>query len=261
MAPEVSLIKTALTLLGVLALAIHAQAPPSPIQLETETVKVHPMTPGTYLIKDFAHAPPYIIPNGPRYTDTVHIHDLLMEAFGIVDYQILYQPAWASARDGYVYDIEVKAKGDATPTPAQMQQMLQQLLVDKFHLKTHWETKPKFSIYELTPDKGGPKFHAFEPSKRTATFDGTTIFALARFLSQNMDFPATDATGLKEVRYDFDINKLLNLHEEDREEANDPNAAQDYLRSAVFHQLGLKMDLKKVPMQMLAIDHIDEPPM
>ncbi len=248
--------KTALALLFLAASNIPAQ---SPIQLETENVKVHPMTPGTYLIKDFSHAPPYILPNGPRYADTVHAHDLLMEAFGILDYQILYQPAWASARDGYVYDIEVKAKGDATPTPVQMQQMLQQLLADKFHLKTHWETKPKFSIYELTPDKGGPKFHEFEPSKKTADFDGTTIFALARFLSQNMDFPALDGTGLKNVRYDFDINKLVNLHEEDREEAADPNNAQDYLRSAVLHQLGLKMDLKKVSTQMLSIDHIDEP--
>lgn len=68
-----------------------------------------------------------------------------------------------------------------------------------------------------------------------------------------------DGTGLKDVPYDFDIDKLVNFHAVDQDQGADPLEAQDYLRSAVQHELGLRLDSRKVSMQMLVIDHIDEP--
>lgn len=147
-------------LLAVLAgLAQSASAPR--MEFETATVKVHPLAPGTYLIKSYTHGPPFVIPGGNRFTETAHAQDLVMEAYGVNEYQILYLPEWTRARGGLVYDVEAKAPGGATPTPGQFQQMLQALLADQFHLKTHWETKPKFSVYALVVDKNGPKFHEF----------------------------------------------------------------------------------------------------
>lgn len=224
------------------------------------------MAPGTFLIKNFSHAPPFVIPASNRFTDTVHAQDLVMEAYGLSEYQILYLPGWALSQGGIVYDIEAKAKGEATPAPGELQQMLQALLADRFRLKAHWETKPKFSVNALVVDKNGPKFREFHKDDKPAgsaqggrPFVGTTIFALARFLTPNLDFPVVDRTGLKGDVYDFDIDKLVNFHEIDREEGADPLAAQDYLRTAVQHQLGLKLESRKESMEVLVIDHMEEP--
>jgi uncharacterized protein (TIGR03435 family) len=222
------------------------------------------MTPGTYLIKNFPHEPPFIIPTGAVFTDTAHVQDLIMEAYGLNSYQVLYLPWWALAQRGTVYDIEAKAKDGTVPTPVQMQQMLQNLLAEQFHLKAHWETKPKFSVYALVVDKTAPKFQEFQGEPKAAageqSFAGTTLFALARFLTQNLDFPVVDRTGLSTVPYDFDIDRLVDYREVDREEVLDPAQAQQYLRTAVQHQLGLRLDSRKESTQFLAIDHIEEPP-
>jgi uncharacterized protein (TIGR03435 family) len=252
--PEALLTKS--TLLALLSFAATGYAQPA-LQFETAAVAVHPMTPGTYIIKDFTHGPPFVIPTSNRFKDTVHAEDLIMEAFGVNGYQILSLPAWAHSREALalVYDIDAKAKGDGPPTPEQLQQMLQSLLADRFHLKTHWETKPKFSVNALVVDKGGPKFHELEGQKLT----GTTLFALARFLTPELDFPVVDRTGLPDKLYDFDIDKLVSYRAIDRDKETDPNEAEDYLRSAVQHQLALRLETRKESMEMLVIDHIDEP--
>lgn len=255
---------------GLLALGIliaplgRSQATGPGLEFETASVNIHPMAPNAYMIKNFTHGPPFVIPTSNRFTDTVHAEDLIMEAFGVSEYQILYLPAWAHSRDGLVYDIDATAKGDAPPTPEQMQQMLQSLLADRFHLKVHRETKAKFSVNAMVVDKNGPKFHEFNrddpPRGVPAGFTGTTLFALARFLTPNLDFPAVDRTGLPDKLYDFDIDKLVSYHAINRDDQTDPNEAEDYIRSAVQHQLGLRLEPRKESMEMLVIDHIDEPP-
>jgi uncharacterized protein (TIGR03435 family) len=239
-----------------------------PAKFEFTSVKVHPMAPGTYMIKNYTHGPRFIIPTSNKFSDTAYIQNLVMEAYGINEYQIMYLPGWTLPSGGIVYDIEGQAAAEGVPTPGQLQEMLQSLLADRFHLKAHWETKPKFSVNALAVDKNGPKFRPFHNDDGKATkpgpaggppFAGTTIFALARFLSQNLDFPVVDRTGLPDVLYDFNIDKLVDFHEEDREQAADPASAQDYLRTSVQRQLGLRLESRKESMQILAIDHIDEP--
>ena len=149
-----------------------------------------------------------------------------------------------------------------------MQQMLQNLLAEQFHLKAHWETKPKFSVYALVVDKtaseipGAPQ-RTEGYSRRAAVTAGTTLFALARFLTQNLDFPVVDGTGLPAVPYDFDIDRLVDYREVDREEALDPAQAQQYLRTlpsrCVSSACVLDLHAKRAR-NFLAIDHIEEPP-
>jgi len=247
-----------LGLLSLIAPAAFAQS-----VFETASVAVHPMAPGAYMIKNYTHGPPFVIPTSNRFTDTAHTQDLVMEAYGVSEYQILYLPAWTLSRGGIVYDIDAQAKGDSAPTPLQLQQMLQSLLADRFHLKVHWETKAKFSVNALVVDKNGPKFHEFhadDPAHGPSQpFAGATLFALARFLTPNLDFPAVDRTGLPANPYDFDIDKLVSYHAVDQDRETDPNEAEDYLRSAVQHQLGLRLEPRKESMQVLVIDHIDQP--
>jgi uncharacterized protein (TIGR03435 family) len=51
-------------------------------------------------------------------------------------------------------------------TKEQFQKMLQNLLVERFHLVFHHETR-NFPGYELVVDKGGPKFKEVTPTQPT----------------------------------------------------------------------------------------------
>lgn len=243
-----------------------AQPAPRPA-FESATVEFHPMTPGTFLLRNFVHGPPFLIPTSNRFAERAYVIDLIMQAYGVNEYQLRYLPTWAGWRQGYVYDIETKASGDSVPTPQQFEQMMQSMLAEQFHLKVHWETKEKVSVYALVPDRKGPKFRQFQPGGKPqltaegAPYVGTTMFALAHFLSPNMDYPVIDGTGFGDKAFDFDVDDLADFRELDREQATDPASAQDYLRSNVLGILGLKMDLRKVTIQLLDIDHIDQPPM
>ncbi len=238
------------------------------LRFEEASVKVHPAPPGAYMIKNYKHSPPYVIPTSATFIDTAHVQDLIMEAYGVVDSQIRYLPAWTLSPSGLMYDVEAKAEGSAPPTPAQLQEMLQSLLKERFHLGVHWETKTKVSVYALVVDKNGPKFKEFHEAPLAATdaeraaiqpYTGTSLFALARFLTQNFDGPVFDRTGLPAVQYDFDLNKLLDFEELDREQRTDPLAAADYIRSIVPHELGLRMESRKENIDYLIIDHVDQP--
>ncbi len=252
-------------LAALLASPGHAQPGP-PLAFESATVNFHPMTPGTFLLRDLVHGPPFIVPTTNRFYQRAYVVDLIMQAYGVNEYQLRYLPAWCRGRTGYVYDIETKAPGYMVPTPQQFEQMMQSMLAEQFHLKVHWETKEKFSIYALVPEKKGPKFREFQPGGKPrltaegTPYVGTTMYALAHFLSPNMDYPVMDGTGFGDKAFDFDVEDLADFHELDREQATDPASAQDYLRSNVLGILGLKMDLRKLTMQLLDIDHIDQPP-
>jgi uncharacterized protein (TIGR03435 family) len=72
-----------------------------------------------------------------------------MNAYGLVPNQITGGPSWISSSR---YDIAAKAEGN--PTPEEMKLMLQSLLVRRFGLRFHHETK-EMSIYALVRDKKG----------------------------------------------------------------------------------------------------------
>ncbi|HVW11394.1 MAG TPA: TIGR03435 family protein [Bryobacteraceae bacterium] len=247
------------------SLGLAQQAPT--LAFESATVKLHPMTPGTFLLRNYVHGPPFIVPTSNKFSERAYVIDLIMQAYGVSEYQLRYLPAWCQARTGYIYDLETKAPGDTVPTPEQFERMMQSMLAEQFNLKVHWETKEKASVYALVPDKKGPKFKEFHPSGKpqmtaeNTPYVGTTMYALAHFLSPNMDFPVIDGTGFGDKAFDFDVDDLADFRELDREQATDPASAQDYLRSNVLGILGLKMDMRKITMQLLDIDHIDQPPM
>jgi uncharacterized protein (TIGR03435 family) len=254
--------------------AVGSQAPASPVassnapdgsvplKFESASVKLHPAPPNYYLLKNYRHAPPYVIPTSNHFTDSAHFQDLVMEAYGLTESQIRFLPAWALAPYGQIWDVDAIAGGGVTPTPQQFQEMLQALLADRFQLKVHRETKTKMSVYALVVDKKEPKFHEFHakaPEPGTPNFAGTTIFALARFLSLNVEFPVVDRTGLPAVPYDFDLDTIMNYHELDREQQDDPLSAQDYIHTTVQHELGLRMEPRKEDWQYLIVDHAEQP--
>src|SRR5277367_3257067 len=98
---------------------------------------------------------------GPGTADPGRIHlccvgmfSLLMRAYAVEIDQIV-GPSWIMENMGpNLYQID--ATMPAETTKVQLQFMMQNLLIERFHLKVHRETR-NFAGYELVVAKGGPK--------------------------------------------------------------------------------------------------------
>ena len=93
-----------------------------------------------------------------RLAGVASMKTLLMRAFGVKSYQ-LSAPAWT---DTALYEIAAKIPPDATAEQAA--QMLQNLLVQRFHLVVHRETK-ELPFYALLTGKNGPTVKPSDPAE------------------------------------------------------------------------------------------------
>jgi len=123
---------------------------------------------------------PYIIAGGPGTSDPgrfraprVDMSYLLVRAFGVSADQLV-APAWIR-NAGSPNNFSIMATMPPDTTKEQFQLMLQNLLVERFHLVFHHETR-NFPGYELVVDKGGPKFKAVTPAQGDTRDFGTTLF-------------------------------------------------------------------------------------
>ncbi len=76
---------------------------------------------------------------------------LIRNAYRLQDFQVVGGPAWLNSDR---FDIVAKAEGSATPD--QIQAMVRSLLVERFKLVTHTETR-EMPIYALVPLRGDGK--------------------------------------------------------------------------------------------------------
>jgi uncharacterized protein (TIGR03435 family) len=111
--------------------------------------------------------PPYYITGGPGTNDPgmfraprVNMLYLLSTAFDVSLDQIA-GPAWIRDVTSNYYTIDATVPPDTTKD--QFHQMLQNLLVERFHLVFHRE-KRDFPGYQLVVDKGVPKFKEVTPA-------------------------------------------------------------------------------------------------
>jgi uncharacterized protein (TIGR03435 family) len=205
-------------------------------------------------------------PGGPGTSDPGRIHytwmplkRLITTAYNVKDFQIS-GPDWlGSAR------FEVEATMPPSTTMEQFRSMLQALLADRFKLKLHPETK-ELPIYSLGLSKAGikmkPGIDAGEP-RRIQQFTSNnrvrlqgyrqTIDDLANRLSPLVSRPVFDTTRL-EARYDFVLTFSL-----DGSATSDPEAPPDIF-AALPAQLGLQLESKKGPVELLVIDHVERIP-
>lgn len=95
----------------------------------------------------------------------VSLRDLVRQAYGVKDYQVVAPDWMLSAR----FDVQAKYPPD---TPKETQNiMLQALLAERFALKMHKENK-ELPVYNLIVGKNGPKLKKAEDSPMTAMSDG-----------------------------------------------------------------------------------------
>ena len=160
------------------------------------------------------------------------------------------------------YDVVAKAAG-AVPED-QLRQMMQTLLADRFKLVLHRESN-EMRAFVVSVAKTGLKMKEsttegdmdLQPSgKAGATIQRATIPKLAELLSGPLQAPVVDETGLT-GRYDFTIDLSGVL------DPTTPMGINDVIPIFVQvaqQQLGIKIDEKKMLVEMLMVDHAERIP-
>ena len=176
----------------------------------------------------------------------------IMRAYEVPDIQITGGPKWM---DESRYDIEARA--DHPAQYAELNQMLQTLLAERFHLKLHHETR-SLQGYAIVVAKDGLKMKPSAPGTRGHTNDnpgsvvstGAPISRLALKLSVLLKVPVVDETGVN-GSFDFTLHWIP-------DGAPDPTAGPS-LFTAIQEQLGLRLEGRKVPVDMLVVDSAEPP--
>ncbi len=182
---------------------------------------------------------------------------LIEVAFGVKDFQVLGGPAWLDQSN---YEIVAKAPTPVELTRPVLRPYLQSLLADRYHFKFHTISK-EFPGYALVTAKNGSKLTPHTGSggpgtssngnARKITSSGTAVSMadFADFLSRRIDQPVVDDTGLKGI-FDF----KLEWSKDDTGEATAP-----LIFTALQDQLGLRLEARKVPMEVIVVDSVDKP--
>jgi uncharacterized protein (TIGR03435 family) len=222
------------------------------------------------------------------------LRDIIREAYQLKDYQIS-GPDWLGTER---YNLVAKLP-DGAPE-SQKCPMLQTLLAERFHLTVHREKKdlPAYSLTvakggvkmkefvegsegAAAPVKSGPeaaantvvagKGAAVRTSFGRIQAEGVTSASLADILSVHMDRPVVDETGLS-ARYDVALNwtpeagdgtivsMKVAMARQRGGEVEVPDATGPALPVAIQQQLGLKIDAKKLPIEVLVVDHAEKVP-
>jgi uncharacterized protein (TIGR03435 family) len=236
---------------------------------------------------------------GGRYVaHSVTASRLLVLAFrteglgtGLRPEQIVNAPGWMeSAR----YDIEAKVSGPTTAAPIadpEASTLLRSLLEDRFKLQAHMEKRelPFYALVLAKPDGTfgptlkrstldcdainrerdaarrenrtpqvplGPAVCALRLGQGVGTGTGASMVTLASLLTAAVGSTVLDRTGLS-GGFDIDVHYAV----ESRTNGAIADASSDSpsIFTAVQEQLGLKLEQRREPRDVLVIDHVERP--
>jgi uncharacterized protein (TIGR03435 family) len=183
----------------------------------------------------------------------------IMGAYGLGPNQIAGGPAWLdSDRFEIVAKSERPEDGDAA-----LMVMLQTLLADRFKLSVHRETRTMTALV-LEVARSGPKLEKAGDGEATTRSNSAFIDAraitmsrLAEVLSRQTNLVVVDSTGLKGA---FNL-KLWWRPESPRATVTGVDEAMERpsLFDALQQQLGLRLESRKMPIEILVIDHAEKP--
>ena len=223
-------------------------------------------------------------PHSGRFeASSISLHILLQIAYGAGPFVISGGPEWVDDR---YFHVEGKSDHSVDDQLAKLPEdqsrleklhMIQALLVDRFHLKAHWETR-EGSVFNMTAAKSGLKMQQTpappsEPTGPNGTpaapaslatdvhahggpqgieIDGAhfNMRAVTAMLATQIRKPIVDKTGLDGF-YSFALQFS-------REGSTSPDAYPSIF-TAVQEQLGLKLQSGKGPVDTLVIEHVELP--
>ncbi len=233
-----------------------------------DVVSVRPAAPGARIGNLMQGGPG--TPDPSRFTGTnVMLSTILLNAFGIRSDQ-LNAPGWVSS-PGLRFDIAATVPAGATKD--QLGTMLQNMLIDRFHLAYHRMPK-EFPVYTLTVAPNGPKLKPAAPQTRPTpgmrimascegdrmTANGRDAAGIAQALQSAVGARVVDKTSLTGT---YDIELYFGV---DRSLCGGPmNCTGKSLDAppvfeAVQKQLGLKLEKGSAMFDAIVIEHLDKMP-
>jgi uncharacterized protein (TIGR03435 family) len=207
---------------------------------------------------------------GRLRVNNLELADIVMRAYSLSQQQFSFDEAHRKALLPILlekYDIDAKASRPSTR--AAMKIMLQNLLAERFQLAMHRETK-ELPGYLLTVDPGGPKLREHEGggpecvSSRSGNgalrlqncpldiFVGYQLNGIVRGL-------VADRTGLT-GNYDFELLASWEVPANPAEGRPEPriiNPDAPSIFVAVRQQLGLRLESRKIELEMVTIDRVE----
>ena len=152
------------------------------------------------------------------------------------------------------------------------QAAMKSLLASQFKLAAHFETR-NLEAYDLVPDESGTKLQATGSEHRMVhlgrgelTSSGAPLELLITQLSARLGRPVVDKIGLKgnyayNLHWTPDPSEDEHLRQAGQPAGPEPSAETNGppLMTALQEQLGLKLEPKTEPVQVLVIDHAEIP--
>lgn len=206
------------------------------------------------------------------------------------DDEMVNMPGWAASAsfdiDAKIGDAQVEAMKTLSPDERfqRYQLMLQSLLIERFRLKVSTQMK-ELKVYALIVAKDGPHLTAADipPEQHTRRMPNLSWSPQGELKAGAVSMPfftewlsgkgetgyrvVIDATGLQGI-YDFTLNWTP---EDNRAAQNNaagagpagaapqPDSSAPSFFTALQEQLGLKLESRKAPVEVLVIDHVEEP--
>jgi uncharacterized protein (TIGR03435 family) len=255
--------------------------PAGPTEFEAAAIK--PSAPGPHRLDAYVgglDTRVQYLPGG-RLNAQANLHGLIRWIWGRGDSLIAGMPAFA---DDDSWDIQATAS-DATVDSDTQNLMLTNLLMTRFKLAFHMEERP---VMANTLVAVKPKMKRADPASRTGCKEGTatpakddprdanpmlgrlitcTNTSMAQFAyllfhgmaAGYVGSPVADATGL-EGGWDFTLSFSAPALVKGVDAAtSEPNGAVS-LPDAMEKQIGVKMEMRKQPTEVLVIDHLERTP-
>jgi len=188
-----------------------------------------------------------------------------------------YQVSSRLPLDKESFDLEAKLPEGATKV--QFEEMIRNLLAERFHMKVHMETQD-FPAYALSVGQAGPRFSVAGggefprvPAGRpglAANYSNSGPYVLVRMraqrqpmfrLAESLEMPAgkpvVDQTGL-DGEYDFTLAFAAEPPGMGASDTTEPMPAPDIFKA--LRQIGLQLTPKKLPFKVVVVDAVDKAP-
>ncbi len=192
--------------------------------------------------------------HGRAVCTNVTLKRCIYGSYGIAPSQIAGGPGWMDADR---FHIEGKAE-QPTDDDAALNEMMRSLLVERFHLASHRETRTMQALV-LEVGKNGPKLEksaggegSTDNGRGRLTVRNQTLDRFAEVLSRQTELPIVNQTGIPGI---FNLKLVWTPDGENPNRADSPPS----LFTAIQEQLGLRLEAKKTPIEVLVIDHAEKP--
>jgi len=226
------------------------------------------------------------------FRSSIELRSLVMYAYDLPEYRVLGGPAWADS-DSW----QVSARAAKTVSRSETQAMVRTLLAERFRLKVHVETR-QLPVYDLVvarrdgrlgpkatrakidcvpfltgarpmaespiePDTGFPRCTAgarVGPDGIQPRLNGVPMSFLADYVGRTVGRMVVDKTGITGP-FDFALSHrndgLLPFLNNNTFETKAADTSS--LFTALQEQLGLRLESRKGPVDVLVIDTVERP--